>query len=85
VISFHFRVENETPAHVTVGVFAGRRPGSRGKCGSLTFRVEEWPEFRDLLEIGAAMSGRVAEFSRLALREGGGWADEPLEPLEEPE
>lgn len=76
-ISFHLRIEDETPAHVTVGVFCGRRPGSRGKCGSLTFRVEEWPQFLEVMREGTDGRGMVLDVSRL-VKEGSRFATEPL-------
>lgn len=38
------RVVESTPGHVTVRVWVGRQPGSRGSAGSLTFRLDEWAE-----------------------------------------
>ena len=38
------RVVESTPGHVTVRVWVGRQPGSRGNAGSLTFRADEWAE-----------------------------------------
>lgn len=65
MLSFHLRVEHETPAHITVGVFAGKRPGNRGKCGTLTMTPEEWAELQDLLIEGGKARATVVEFSRL--------------------
>lgn len=48
------RVVESTPGHVTVRVWVGRQPGSRGNAGSLTFRADEWAELSGsgLLSIG---------------------------------
>jgi hypothetical protein len=77
VLSFKFRVENDEGLHVTVGVFAGTRPGSRGKAGSLTFRREEWDELWEILLEGGKARGTVMEFDRLEPREGGGYENVP--------
>lgn len=63
MISYNFRVEEENPAHVTVGVFAGRRPGSRGKCGTLKMEPDEWRELEAIIGSGAVACGAVVEFS----------------------
>ncbi|MFA7296298.1 MAG: hypothetical protein WC211_03805 [Dehalococcoidia bacterium] len=47
-----FRIEDETPGHVTIGVFSGPGPGRRGKSGTLIFRVEEWPQAEAMLRAG---------------------------------
>jgi hypothetical protein len=38
--------------HVHVGVWMGNTSGSLGKCGSLCFREDEWPLFRQGLKSG---------------------------------
>lgn len=48
-LSILFRVIDRNPAHVRVGVWAGRQIGSRGKSGELVFRTDEWVAIRDLL------------------------------------
>lgn len=68
MLSFHCRVEHETPAHVTIGVFAGKRPGSRGKCGTLTMAREEWAELQDILVEGGRARATVVDFSVLEER-----------------
>jgi hypothetical protein len=65
VLSYNFRVEHETPGHVTVGVFAGKRPGSRGKCGELTMEWEEWRELQDILVEGGKARATIVVFSTL--------------------
>lgn len=50
-VSFLLRVDEQNAAHTHVSVFAGKRPGARGRCcGELVFRHEEWVMFRSLLE-----------------------------------
>ena len=44
---FRFKVQG---GHTHVRVFAGKEPGSPGKCGDLVFRNEEWNEFRKVVE-----------------------------------
>ncbi len=50
--SIAYRIEHETPGHVTIGVFAGPRGFTRGKAGELVFSVEEWPEIKAILDEG---------------------------------
>ena len=49
VVSVAYRIEGETPAHVTIGVFSGPQGFTRGKAGTLVFRAVEWPEVEALL------------------------------------
>jgi hypothetical protein len=82
MLSFHLRVEHETPQHITVGLFAGKRPGSRGKCGTLTMRHDEWAELQDVLLEGGRARATVVQFSVLdeRLRRGElGFSPEPLD------
>lgn len=72
MISYNFRLEHETPAHVTVGVFAGRNPGSRGKCGTLTMEPDEWRELEAIVGAGAVACGAVVEFGRTEETSAGG-------------
>lgn len=52
MISIYLRAELRG-AHWHVGVWSATRPGqTRGKCGELVFREEEWPAFRDALRAG---------------------------------
>ena len=46
-VSVGFRFNRMNPGHVTVSIFAGRNPGSRGHAGELVFRTDEWPSVRD--------------------------------------
>lgn len=65
MLSYNFRVEHETPGHITVGVFAGKQPGSRGKCGTLTMEPQEWDELQEILVAGGRARATVVAFSRL--------------------
>ena len=38
------RIQEANPAHVTVSVWVGRQPGSRGRAGTLAFGANEWAE-----------------------------------------
>lgn len=48
--SLAYRIEHETPGHITIGVFAGPEGFTRGKAGTLTFRVAEWPDVEKRLQ-----------------------------------
>jgi hypothetical protein len=43
-LSIGLRYEGTQGGHCQVGVFVGRKLGSRGKAGVVTLRVEEWEE-----------------------------------------
>lgn len=49
-MSYLFRWTHHGGPHVTVTVFAGPDAEHRARCGSLTFRVDEWRTFRTMLE-----------------------------------
>lgn len=68
MLSYNFRVEDETPAHVTIGVFAGKRPGQRGKCGTLTMEPAEWAELQEMLVEGGRARATIVDFTRLEER-----------------
>jgi len=43
-VTFGIKVTNQTPAHITCNLFAGRNPDARGMAGSLTLRRDEFEE-----------------------------------------
>jgi len=53
-LSVAWREDERNGGHVQVSVFMGYNPGSRGRCGTITLRVEEW---EDLQTIIGAMDG----------------------------
>lgn len=50
--SFGFRVDAVNPGHIYLAVFAGPDEQHRARVGSLTFRRDEWPEFKAILDRG---------------------------------
>lgn len=44
-VTFGVKVTNDAGGHVHFDLFAGRTPDSRGRCGSLTMRPDEFEEF----------------------------------------
>lgn len=44
-----FRDATRHPGHKEIQVFAGRNVGSRGNCGTITVRDDEWPTMRGAL------------------------------------
>jgi hypothetical protein len=51
VTSWKFEADKRG-AHVHVKVRSGRQPHSRGLCGKLVMREDEWPDFRDAMRAG---------------------------------
>lgn len=45
-IVVRMRLEEAEGIHVTVGVFAGPDEDHLGRCGTITFRFEEWEALR---------------------------------------
>lgn len=41
-----FRDATQHPGHKEIQIFAGRNEGSRGNCGTIKVRDDEWPEVR---------------------------------------
>jgi hypothetical protein len=52
IVSFVFRVNARGGGHTHVTIFAGVTPGSRGRCGGLVMRDEEWAALQKVLEQG---------------------------------
>lgn len=46
-LSIMAREERRRGGHVDIGVFVGRRPGARGKAGTITLRIDEWDAMRE--------------------------------------
>jgi hypothetical protein len=49
------RNEGVYGGHVTIGVFVGRRPGSRGKAGTVTVSIDDWLGLQAVTYVGEAI------------------------------